>query len=109
MIMKIEILHIVKYVSYNKLQRCLSVLILSCFLCSCDIGYMQTFEGYNSTIVKLHNSERTTRVSCMYFYGSYYLNYGIMKGECTVNYDSLKLQTNDDKESTSKCNITDNI
>jgi conserved domain protein len=57
---------------------------------------MQTFEGYNSAIVKLHNSESTTRVSCMYFQGCYYLNYGIMKGECTVNYDSLKLQTNDD-------------
>ena len=66
------------------------------FLYSCDIGHMQTFEGYNSTLVKLHNSESTTRVSCMYFHGCYYLNYSIMKGEFTVNYDSLKLQTNDD-------------
>ena len=31
----------------------------------------------------------------MYYQGSYYLDY-YMKGECTVNYDSLKLQTNDD-------------
>ena len=32
---------------------------------------------------------------CSYFQGCYYLHYSL-KGDCTVNYDSLKLQTNDD-------------
>ena len=63
---------------------------------SCDVGHMQTFIGYDTKRLKFQNEARTTEVSCMYFQGCYYLNYGIMKGECTVNYDSLKLQTNDD-------------
>lgn len=78
----------------NKLQCCLFVLILPCFLCSCDIWHNLTFEGQSHPFICIKTDTGTIRVSCSYFQGCYYLHYG-MKGECTVNYDSLKLQTND--------------
>ena len=82
--------------SGNKLKHYLLVLIQSCLLCSCgDIGYNLTFEGQSHPFISLETDAGTIRVNCMYFQGRYYLIYG-MKGECTVNYDSLKLQTNDD-------------
>ncbi len=80
----------------NKLKHCLFFLILTCFFYSCDIWHMQAFEGHNSQIVKLQNNKTSTiQVSCSYFQGCYYLHYSL-KGDCTVNCDSLKLRTNDD-------------
>ncbi len=79
----------------NKLKHCLFFLILTCFFYSCDIWHMQAFEGYNKRIVELQNETSTIQVSCSYFHGCYYLHYSL-KGDCTVNYDSLKLCTNDD-------------
>lgn len=79
----------------NKLKHCLFVLILPYFLCSCDIWHNLTFEGQSHPFICIKKDMGTIRINCMYYQGSYYLDY-YMKGECTVNYDSLKLQTNDD-------------
>jgi hypothetical protein len=80
---------------YNKLKRCLFVLILPFFLTSCfDVVHNLTFEGQSHPFVYLKTDTAMMRINCMYFQGCYYLNYG-MKGGYTVNYDSLKLQTND--------------
>ena len=79
----------------NKLHQCLLVLILPCLLCSCDIWHNLTFEGQSNPFFCVKTDTGTIRISCSYFQGRYYLHYGI-KGECIVNYDSLKLQTNDD-------------
>ncbi len=80
----------------NRTKHFLFVLILSCFLCSCgDIAYNLTFEGQSHPFLFLKTDTDSIRINCMYFQGCYYLNYSL-KGDCTVNYDSLKLQTNDD-------------
>lgn len=79
----------------NKIKFYLLFLISTCFFYSCDIWHLQTFEGYNSQIVEVQNEASTIQVSCSYFHGCYYLHYSL-KGDCTVNYDSLKLCTNDD-------------
>ena len=85
-----------KSMNYNLFSKhYLFFLLPVIFLCSCDIWHFQTFEGYNSKIVELQNEVSTTQVICSYFQGCYYLHYSL-KGDCTVNYDSLKLQTNDD-------------
>lgn len=85
----IHILHV------NKLKHCL-FFILPCFLCSCcDVAYNLTFEEQSYPFIYLKADTGTVWINCMYFQGSYYLNYG-MKGEYTVNFDSLKLLTNND-------------
>ncbi len=79
----------------NKLHYFLFVFILTCFLCSCCVMHNLTFEGQSHPFICIKTDTGTIQVSCSYFQGRYYLQYG-MKGECAVNYDSLKLQTNDD-------------
>ena len=81
---------------YHKSKHYLFFLIPIFFLCSCDIWHLQTFERYNSKRVELQNEISTTQVSCSYFHGCYYLHYSLKGDYCTVNYDSLKLNTNDD-------------
>lgn len=77
------------------MKHYLSFVLLPCLFASCDIWYMQTFQGYDTKRVELQSETNTTSVSCSYFQGCYYLHYGL-NGDCTVNYDSLKLRTNDD-------------
>ena len=79
----------------NKLKHFLCFCILPCLLCSCDIGYHIPFAGYDQLLIHLKTDSIPTQVSCMYFHGRYYLQYYI-RGGCTVAFDTLKLQTNDD-------------
>lgn len=80
----------------NRTEHYLFVLILSCLLCSCgDIAYFLPFEGQSHPFLFLKTDTDSIRINCMYFQGSYYLDYSL-KDDCIVNYDSLKLQTNDD-------------
>ena len=79
----------------NKLKHFLCFCILPCLLCSCDTGYHIPFAGYDQLLIHLKTDSIPTQVSCMYFHGRYYLQYYI-RGGCTVAFDTLKLQTNDD-------------
>ena len=79
----------------NKLKHFLCFCILPCLLCSCDTGYNIPFAGHDQRLIHLKTDSITTQVSCMYFHGQYYLQYEI-QGGCTVAFDTLKLQTNDD-------------
>ena len=79
----------------NKLKHFLCFCILPCLLCSCDIWYNLPFTGYAERFIDLKTDSVTTRVACVYFQGKYSLEYSI-QGGCTVTFDSLKLQSNDD-------------
>ena len=79
----------------NKLKHFLCFCILPCLLCSCDIWYNLPFTGYAERFIDLKTDSVTTRVACVYFQGRYSLDYDI-QGGCTVTFDSLKLQTNDE-------------
>lgn len=79
----------------NKLKHCLLILILPFFLYSCDLAYNLKFEGQTYPFVYLKVNTNTVRIKCIYFQGVYYLIYGL-EGSYIVNYDSLKLQTNDE-------------
>ena len=79
----------------NKLKHFLCFCILPCLLCSCDIWYILPFTGYDERFIHFKTDSVTTRVACVYFQGKYSLEYSI-QGGCTVTFDSLKLQSNDD-------------